>query len=109
MRQHQRAAGGQCGGQCRDDCVRIVLIGDAVQDGDQHQCDRPAKVQGLGRAGQDGGRVPNVTVEVGGGAGGATGQQRPCVRQHDRVVVDVDDPGVGGDPLRDLVGVVGRR
>jgi hypothetical protein len=29
------------------------------------------------------------------------------VREHDRVVVDVDDAGVGGDALGDLVGVLG--
>jgi hypothetical protein len=29
------------------------------------------------------------------------------VGQDHRVVVDIDDPGVGGDPLGDLVGVVG--
>ena len=35
-----------------------------------------------------------VGVDVGGGAGRVAGQQRPGVDQHDRVVVDVDDPGV---------------
>ena len=34
------------------------------------------------------------------------GQQRPGVNQHQRIVVDVDDPGSGRDPLGHLVGVV---
>jgi len=50
--------------------------------------------------------VAQVGLEVVGGAGRVAGQQRPGVREHDRVVVDVDDPRVRGGPLRDLVGVV---
>ena len=36
-------------------------------------------------------------------------EQRPGVRQHDRVVVHVDDPGRRRHGLGDLVGVVRRR
>jgi hypothetical protein len=36
-------------------------------------------------------------------------EQRPAVRQHHRVVVDVDDLGLRVDPLDDLVGVLRRR
>jgi hypothetical protein len=50
-------------------------------------------------------------VHVGGGHGGVVvgGEDRATVREDDRVDVDVDDPRVGGDLLRDLVGVPGRR
>jgi len=40
---------------------------------------------------------------------GAAGEQRAGVHQHQRVVVDVDDAGLGRDGLGDLVGVVGGR
>ena len=40
---------------------------------------------------------------------GRAGQQRASVREHERIVVDVDDPGRRGDRLGDLVGVVRRR
>ena len=50
--------------------------------------------------------VVQVRVDVVGRALAGAGQQRPGVGEDQRVVVDVDDPGVGGDPLGDLVGVV---
>src|SRR5208282_6096236 len=47
--------------------------------------------------------------EVGARALRLAGQQRPGVREHDGVVVDVDDPGLGRHALRYLVRVaVGR-
>ena len=54
-------------------------------------------------------RVAQVGVDVGARALRLAGQQRPGVGQHDGVVVDVDDPAVRRDPLRDLMGVVGGR
>ena len=60
-------------------------------------------------AGQDLVGVLDVGVEVGRLALRAAGQQRAGVREHDRVVVDVDHPRLGGDGLRHLVGVVRRR
>lgn len=45
-----------------------------------------------------------VAVDEGGVVSG--GQQRPAVHDGMRVVVDVDDPAVGGDGLRDLVDVL---
>ena len=50
-------------------------------------------------------RIAQVRIDVGRGAVGATDQQRVCVRQDDRVVVDVDDSGCGIDLLGNLVDV----
>ena len=50
-----------------------------------------------------------VRAEVVAGAFGGARQQRPVVRQHDGIVVDVDDPAVGRGGLRHLVGVAGGR
>jgi hypothetical protein len=40
--------------------------------------------------------------------GSGVAQQGAGVHQHQRVVVDVDDPRLGRDPLGDLVGVLHR-
>ena len=50
--------------------------------------------------------VAEVRLDVGGAALGRGGEQGPGVGEHERVVVDVDDPGGRGDALRDLVHVV---
>jgi hypothetical protein len=47
----------------------------------------------------------SVSVDARGGALGGTGEQGTRVREHDRVVVDVDHPGRRGDRLGDLVHV----
>ena len=70
--------------------------------------DRLAEVQGAGRLLEDLVRVPQVGVEVRGDALRAAGQQRAGVRQHQRVVVDVDDAALRRDGLGHLVGVAGR-
>jgi hypothetical protein len=92
--------------QAGDDRVRVV---DRVQDGQQHDRDRLAEVQRLGCPREDRVRVAGVGVQVGGPAFGHGRQQRAGVGEHDRVVVDVHDPGVGRDALSHLVGVVRRR
>ena len=38
-----------------------------------------------------------------------TGQQGPGVGEHDRVAIDVHDPGLGRDRLGDLVSAARRR
>jgi len=50
-----------------------------------------------------------VGVDVLGDPFGSGGEQGAGVRQHQGVVVDVDDPRLGDDALGDLVGVVGGR
>lgn len=87
----------------------LVVVADQAEDSHQHQADGAAQVEGVGAGGQDRVRVADVGVEVAGGALRGAGQQRLCVGEHQRVVVDVDDPGLGGHPLGDLVGVVDGR
>jgi D-alanine-D-alanine ligase len=91
------------------DPVRVLIVGDQVQHADEEDGDRLAEVERLGRLLQDRRRVLQVGVQVGAGAFRRTGQQRPGVREHDGIVVHVDDPAFRGHRLRDLVGVVGRR
>ena len=78
-----------------------------MQDPDQHHRHRLGEVQRAGRGRHDLGHVPQVLVEVGGGALGAGGQQGTGMGENDRVVVHVHDPAVGRHVLRHLVGVVG--
>jgi hypothetical protein len=105
---HQVAARGHRVHQLLDDRVRVVGVRDEVQHGEQQDGNRLAEVQGPGGAGQDRVGIAQVRLEVIGRALGGAGEQRPGVGEHHRVVVDVDDPGVGRGPLRDFVGVVGR-
>jgi hypothetical protein len=86
--------------------TRIILVADAVQDRDQHDRDRLVEVQQPCGLGEDLAGVAGVGVEVPGGALRAAGQQRPGVRQHDGIVVDVHDPGFGRYRLGDLMRVV---
>jgi hypothetical protein len=51
-------------------------------------------------------RVPDVRVEVVARTLGAAAQQGPGVRQHQGIVVHVDDPRLRRDGLGHLVGVV---
>ena len=57
------------------------------------------------RVGEDLARLAEVRLDERRGAGRVAGHQRPRVREHDRVIVHVDDPGVRRRCLRDLVGV----
>ena len=59
--------------------------------------------------GEDRRGVVQVGVDVVGDALGRAGEQDPGVREHQRVVVDVDDPRLRRQPLGHLVGVVGGR
>ena len=89
-----------------DDPPGVVPVRDVLQDHQRHDRDRPAQVEGLRRARQHLLGVPDVGRNVGDGPLGRAGQQCPGVSEHDRVVVDVHDPGVWGDLLGDLVGVL---
>jgi hypothetical protein len=102
----QVAAGWQGIHERRDDAVRVVLVGNQLEDAEHHQRDRTGQVQDLRRVGEDPLGDARIGVEVGARAFGAAGQQRPRVQQHHRIVVDVDDAAVGGDLLGHLVRVV---
>src|SRR5207253_2640387 len=91
-----------------DDRGRLFVAADVAQDAQQHERYRFGEVENLGGGGQDARGVAQIGIHVGGNALGTAGQQGAGVREHDRVVVDVDDPARGGDPLRDLMGVVRR-
>jgi hypothetical protein len=92
------------------DLSRLVVIDQEGDDRDEYHRDRLAEVQDLPRhlVGQDRLRVAQVAGEVAGAALGGAGQQCPRVRQHRRVIVDVDDPARRVHPLRDLVHIPGR-
>src|SRR5215470_1319957 len=111
MRHDHVAAGGQGRDQPGNDPVRVILIGHKVQDRDQHQRYRPGKVKSAPYRGitEDLVRLAQVGVDVGGGTLGRAVEQGGGVREHQRVVVDIDNPRIRCDPLRDLVHVVGHR
>ena len=70
VRQHQVAAGRQRARQLRHDAIRVVGVGDQVQDDQQHQRDWLAKVQGPRSSPQDRRRGAQIGFEVGGRAFG---------------------------------------
>jgi len=79
------------------------------QHSEHRDGDRPAEIQRLGGPGEDGVGIAQVGVDIVRCPFRAAGQQPPCVREHQRVVVDVDDPGPRNQPLGDLMGIVRRR
>jgi hypothetical protein len=93
VRRDQVAARRQRVDQRRDDPRGLELVGDEVQDRDQHQRDRLAEVQDLPdrRIGQDRLRVSQIGMDVGRAALGRAGQQLAGVPENERVVVGVDD------------------
>lgn len=62
--------------QPRDDGVRPFLVGDALQDPQQHDRDRLPEVQDAGRPLQDRAGVAQIGVDVGSRALRAAGQQK---------------------------------
>src|SRR6266516_1285920 len=85
---------------------RVLGVLDQVQDPEQHDSDRPLEVEGARGACEDLLRIAQIRLQVVDGAGGRACEQRPCMGEHDRVVVDVDDARIRGRRLRHLVGVV---
>jgi hypothetical protein len=65
----------------------------------------PVEVQDLPGAFEDGVRIPHVGLQVLGDSLVRAAQQGLRVGEDDRVVVAVDDPIVGDDPLGDLMEV----
>jgi hypothetical protein len=89
--------------------VGIVGVGDHVQDHQHHQGDRLTEVKRTGRGVKDALWPPQVGMEVGDWPLGSSGEQGPRVREHNGIVIHVDNAGLRSDVLRDLVGVTGRR
>ena len=103
---HQAGAGWQDLAERADDPFRLFGVADEVQHGDQQhrggpgEVDHPQEVRMI----EDVGRIAHVRgddcrVRV-------LGEQCPAVREHDRVIVDVDDPCLRVDGGGDLVGVL---
>lgn len=90
------AAGGQSVQQVPDDVVRLVVL-DEVQYGGENEGDRPVEVERPARFQEDLRGVAQVGFDVVRPALGAAGEQGLRMDQDDRVVVDVDDPGLRGD------------
>jgi len=90
------------------DRVRVVGAGHDVEHREQGDRDRAGEVKQPCGLPEDGVSVAQVRVDVLGGPGRAAGQQGAGVGQDDGVVVHVDDPGLRGDGLGDLVGVARR-
>src|SRR6516164_9651235 len=103
------AAGWQRAGQRAQDAADLRGTPDVVQDVDHHDRDRLVEVEGLLRAGDDLAGVAGVRVDVAGDALWAGAQQRAGVREHHRVVVDVDDTARRIHRLGDLVRIAPRR
>ena len=89
--------------------MRVVGVGDHVQDHQHHEGDGLAEVQGFAGGGEDSAGFAQVGVHVRNRALGCSGEQGAGVREHDGVVIDVNDAGLRGDGLGDLVGVACRR
>ena len=106
---HHVAARRQRADQLADQMVGLVLVLDQVQDRGQDDRDRAAEVERPDRSGQDRERLAQVGLDEVGSALGGADQQRAGVAQDDRVVVDVDDPGLRRDRLGDLVDVAAGR
>ena len=100
-------AGGQAGLQAADDRVRL-LVGEMAHDPHQHEGDRLREIQQARRGVQDSGRIPDIGVQVFACPLGAAGQQGAGVRQHQGVVVHVDDFAFRRRLLGHFMRVVGR-
>ena len=93
MVQGQVAARGESPGQAADDRLRLVVVQHVPQDPEHRDRYRLAEIQYPGGPGEDGVGITQVGVDIVGCPFGAAGQQGSRVREHQRVVVDVDDPG----------------
>jgi hypothetical protein len=98
------AAGRECLDQFRRQCGRLLLIEEKVQDAAQHQADRLVPVEQAAGDGEDAFRVTEVAHD--GERPLVVGQQRRRVRDHYRVVVQVDDADIRIEALGDLVHIL---
>jgi hypothetical protein len=111
VRSDEITSGRQRVHQSADDLPGLVLVGKEVQDADEYQRDRLAEIQHIPDhlIPQDVVGVPQIGMDVGGAPFRRRREQRTRVREHQRVVVHVDDVARRRGPLRDLVHVVGGR
>ncbi len=109
MSDGQVAARRHGGQQLLHDRTRLIVIADERQDAEHGDSHGSAEIQ-CGRSALDnGGDVAGVSLKVGCGSLRAARQQRPSVDQHERIVVDIDDPRLGRDPLGDFMRVINCR
>jgi len=80
-----------------------------AQHRQQHDRSRLAEIQRPSGSSQDLIRIPQVSIDVVSCARWSAGQHRAGVRNDDRVVIGIDDAGLGSDPLSHLVRVIRRR
>jgi hypothetical protein len=109
MRDGQVAAGRQGVHVPADRFIGQVVVRNHVEHPEQHDRDRLAEVEGCRCLVKYGDRVADVGQQVVCPALAGTDEQRPCVRDDDRVVIHVHNPRFAGGPLRDLVRIVERR
>ncbi len=109
MGHRQVAARSQGVQQAADDLIGFAVVQDVPQHAQHRDRDRLGEIQRPGGPGEDVGRVVHIRVNVIGDPLRGTGQQRPGVRQHQRVIVHIHDPGLRCHPLGHLMGIVRRR
>ncbi len=107
MRDRDEAARRQVGCQRGDDPRRVVGVGHEMQDRQKQDGDGLGEVQRPGRLPQDVFGVVQIGLKVVAGTLVGAGEQRTGVRQDERVVIDVHNPGPRIDPLGDLMSAVG--
>ncbi|GAA3411209.1 hypothetical protein GCM10018952_18920 [Streptosporangium vulgare] len=98
------AAGRHRPAQGGDDALGVVRVGDEMHDRQQEDPDGPVEVDRRAhvRVLQD---LPGpADVPLDDGHVLVLAEDRPAVDQDGRVVVDVDDPGVGGDLVHVVLG-----
>jgi hypothetical protein len=108
VRSDEVAAGRQRVDQGLDDLRGVLVVHDEMQHGHEHERDRLAEVQDVRcrLVREDRLGVAQVRVDVRSAAFRRTGEQCPRVRKDQRIVIRVDDPGLRGHRLRDLMDIV---
>ncbi|GHD17180.1 hypothetical protein GCM10007147_06060 [Nocardiopsis kunsanensis] len=99
-------ARGQRGHETAHEVAGLLLVGDVPEDTHEHERDREVEVQVFAGGSQHVFGLAQIGVQVGGRPFRGARHQRAGVGEHERVVVDVDDAGLGCDGLGGLVGVV---
>src|SRR5215469_12628427 len=95
--------------QYADDLVWVLVVFYEMQDSDQQERDRPGEVDQLPSLQLTDDSIGLPQVSINHGHARALLHQRPAVRHYDGVVIDISDPRVWPDGLRDLVSVAGGR
>src|SRR5215470_12906208 len=106
--EHQVTGGRQAVHKPADDRVWPLVVGDVPHNAAKNERYGLGEIQRARRGVQDFVRLTQVRVDVVGDPLGRAGQQRPGVREHERIIVDIDDPACWIQPLRNLMCVVDR-